>query len=248
MTEDGQHPQELRGGGSRNRRGDQAIDRARLAGRPRGDRPSRRRRPRPRARVGSIPPGEWLRSQLEGTGGGSAPRSGAATQSSEDFLRDAEPHPLDVPTAQQGTALAALDSGRWTLKPGTRRASVRGGGPGPRDALGLVRELQGARLDRRGRRRDGRRTPRARALAGNGCAALSAERACRPPLSPEPAATHIAAITSITANTEPQARSGTRLPTLCRRPVADVLPVVTTPSRPEPLQDFRGGFPGLRDS
>ena len=83
--------------------------------------------------------GEWLRAQVEDAG---APRSRPATQSGEDVLRDAEPHPLDVPTTQQGIALAALDSGRWTLEPGTAALSVRGGGPGPRDALGLVRELR----------------------------------------------------------------------------------------------------------
>jgi len=86
--------------------------------------------------------GEWLRSQLDDASGGHAPRSDPATHSGEDLLRDAEPHPLDVPTAQQGAALAALDSGRWTLEPGTSALSVRGGGPGPRDALGLVRELR----------------------------------------------------------------------------------------------------------
>jgi hypothetical protein len=81
--------------------------------------------------------GEWLRSQLDG---GRTPPSRPAA--SEDVFRDAEPHPLDLPTAQQGTALAALESGRWTLEPGTSTLSVRGGGPGPRDALGLVRELR----------------------------------------------------------------------------------------------------------
>ena len=84
--------------------------------------------------------GEWLRSQLEGAG--HAPRSGPATHTDEDFLREAEPHPLDLPTPRQGTALAALESGRWTLEPGTSALSVSGGGPGPRDALGLVRELR----------------------------------------------------------------------------------------------------------
>ena len=58
------------------------------------------------------------------------------------IFRDAEPDPLDVPTREQGTALAALDSGRWTLEPGTATLSVSGGGPGPRNALGLVRELR----------------------------------------------------------------------------------------------------------
>ena len=83
--------------------------------------------------------GEWLRSQFEHV---SEPRRRPAAAQSEDFLRDAEPDPLDVPTKEQGTALAALDSGRWTLEPGTATLSVSGGGPGPRNALGLVRELR----------------------------------------------------------------------------------------------------------
>jgi hypothetical protein len=86
--------------------------------------------------------GDWLRAQVEGAAGARNPRSDPRTPGGEELFRDAEPHPLDVPTQQQGTALAALDSGRWTLEPGTSALSVRGGGPGPRDALGLVRELR----------------------------------------------------------------------------------------------------------
>jgi len=90
--------------------------------------------------------GEWLSSQLEGAVGGPAgganPRPGSETPSGEDLFRGAGPHPLDVPTTEQGTALAALDSGRWTIEPGTTALSASGGGPGPRDALGLVRELR----------------------------------------------------------------------------------------------------------
>lgn len=82
--------------------------------------------------------GEWLRSQVEPAG---RPEP-ATSPSSRDVFRDAEPHPLDVPTRDQGAALAALDSGRWALEPGTDALSVRGAGPGPRDALGLVRELR----------------------------------------------------------------------------------------------------------
>lgn len=59
-----------------------------------------------------------------------------------DPWQPAGPHPLDVPTATQGAALAALDSGRWTLEPGTSALTVVGGGPGPSDALGLVRALR----------------------------------------------------------------------------------------------------------
>ena len=86
--------------------------------------------------------GEWLRTQFDAASGSREPRPGPATPSGEEVLRDAEPHPLDTPTQEQGIALAALDSGRWTLEPGTPALSARGGGPGPRDALGLVRELR----------------------------------------------------------------------------------------------------------
>jgi hypothetical protein len=51
------------------------------------------------------------------------------------------PHPLDLPTEEQGLALAALESGRWTVEPGTSMLVSRGEGPGPSDALGLAREL-----------------------------------------------------------------------------------------------------------
>src|SRR4051794_31411616 len=98
--------------------------------------------------------GQWLRDQA-GTVAGSTfgpgepsdgpPRSDRDTQgrpAAEDPLRDAGPHPLDLPTADQGLALAALDSGRWKLEPGTSALAVHGEGPGPSDALRLVRELR----------------------------------------------------------------------------------------------------------
>ena len=60
----------------------------------------------------------------------------------EDPLRAAAPHPLDLPTGEQGAALAALDSGRWTVEAGSNKLAPRGEGPGPSDALGLVRALR----------------------------------------------------------------------------------------------------------
>jgi hypothetical protein len=59
-----------------------------------------------------------------------------------DPLRDAAPHPLDMPSEEQGAALAALDSGRWTVEPGTDRLLAHGDGPAPASGLGLVRELR----------------------------------------------------------------------------------------------------------
>ena len=56
--------------------------------------------------------------------------------------RRAGPHPLDLPTAAQGLALSALDSGRWTLEPGSHVLMTHGEGPGPADAVGLVGELR----------------------------------------------------------------------------------------------------------
>ena len=81
--------------------------------------------------------GGWLREHSDAVG--SAPFGAAPT---EDPLRNAGPHPLDLPTADQGLALAALDSGRWRVEPGTSALAVQGEGPGPSDALGLVRELR----------------------------------------------------------------------------------------------------------
>ena len=97
--------------------------------------------------------GEWLRSQADNLGAASYPaasphtpeppaESGASPTRWEDPLRGAGPDPLDMPSDDQGRALAALDSGRWTIEPGTSMLTGHGEGPGPRDALGLVRELR----------------------------------------------------------------------------------------------------------
>lgn len=64
------------------------------------------------------------------------------SEGGDDPLRSAAPHPLDMPTDEQGIALAALESGRWMVEPGTDALTGRGDGPGPSDALGIVRELR----------------------------------------------------------------------------------------------------------
>src|SRR5687767_2183043 len=70
--------------------------------------------------------GEWLREQAEGAMPQPAPqrpaeetRPAGSPPAADDPLNNAGPNPLDVPTAEQGLALAALDSGRWTIEPGT---------------------------------------------------------------------------------------------------------------------------------
>jgi hypothetical protein len=47
-----------------------------------------------------------------------------------------------MPTDEQGMALAALESGRWIVEPGTDALAGKGDGPGPSNALGIVRELR----------------------------------------------------------------------------------------------------------
>jgi hypothetical protein len=87
---------------------------------------------------------QWLRSQSP------TPPEDSASPAPEppkpitnaDPLSSAGPHPLDLPTDEQGLALAALESNRWTVEPGSHALASRGGGPGPNDALGLVRELR----------------------------------------------------------------------------------------------------------
>lgn len=54
----------------------------------------------------------------------------------------APPHPRDVPTEEQGRALAALDSGRWSLDPEAGRLVSAHDGPAPERPKRLARELR----------------------------------------------------------------------------------------------------------
>ena len=53
----------------------------------------------------------------------------------------AGPHPLDLPTDEHGVALSALDSGRWTVRPGSNQLAGTGTGAGPvqSDVVGELR-------------------------------------------------------------------------------------------------------------
>jgi hypothetical protein len=99
--------------------------------------------------AGAGAPGEQG-SGDEPTGAAGTDRPGRATPEGpgtqgktpdDDPLRGAAPDPLDFPTREQGVALAALESGRWTVEPGSNRLASHGEGPAPSDTLGLVREL-----------------------------------------------------------------------------------------------------------
>ncbi len=88
--------------------------------------------------------GSWLRAHAESLGNEMAARvaGSAPAGAGEEPLLRAAPHPLDLPTDEQGLALAALDSGRWAVEPGTDALAASGEGPAPTDALGIVRELR----------------------------------------------------------------------------------------------------------
>jgi hypothetical protein len=123
-----------------------------------------------RAKEWADTAGRWLREQLENLGEGVAAAAHAAESAAHDAydadtapaddepadpsppprrvepgddpLRSAAPHPLDMPTDEQGAALAALESGRWTVEPGSNRLAASGDGAEPRGGFGLVRELK----------------------------------------------------------------------------------------------------------
>ena len=63
-------------------------------------------------------------------------------QPSPSSQRRGGPHPLDLPTEQQGLALSALESRRWKVDPGTNELIEIGGGPSPAQPVGLVSELR----------------------------------------------------------------------------------------------------------
>ena len=85
---------------------------------------------------------QWLNRQF---GGSQSPRSSNESQQSlpeGPSGRRPGPHPLDVPTEEQGLALSALDSGRWKVDPGTEELVPVGDGPAPMQPVGLVGELR----------------------------------------------------------------------------------------------------------
>ncbi|MGH2883397.1 MAG: hypothetical protein ACRDPA_12000, partial [Solirubrobacteraceae bacterium] len=66
----------------------------------------------------------------------------AHAQETYERSRQPGPHPLDLPSAAQGVALSALDSGRWTVRPGSNQLAGTGEGRPPSDATDVVSELR----------------------------------------------------------------------------------------------------------
>lgn len=86
----------------------------------------------------------WLRAHAEGLGEdrafwGGGPRGSVVSESP---LSGGGPDPRDLPTTEQGMALVAVDSGRWTVEPGSDALATDGERPVFRDAAGLVDELR----------------------------------------------------------------------------------------------------------
>jgi hypothetical protein len=100
-----------------------------------------------RAREWVQTAGSWLRARAEGLGDEVAARRDPAPPASrpdpvhDDPLRGAQPSAVDMPSEEQGLALAALESRRWIVEPGSGALARGGEGPGPSDGLGLYREL-----------------------------------------------------------------------------------------------------------
>jgi hypothetical protein len=70
------------------------------------------------------------------------PRGSEPPETAARTPRVAGPHPLDVPSEEQGRALSALDSGRWKVEPGTDVLVAGGEEESPTDPGGLVGELR----------------------------------------------------------------------------------------------------------
>jgi hypothetical protein len=116
-----------------------------------------------RARTAASAAGQWLSDRLSsgeplfGDGqthdretaahGSSANLDEQIAQTTEPGHRSANPgpHPLDLATDRQGLALSALDSRRWTVRPGSDQLAGTGDGPPPpeaADAPDLVGDLR----------------------------------------------------------------------------------------------------------
>jgi hypothetical protein len=152
-----------------------------------------------RARQFAEAAGQWLNDHVEGGEElfGRAPtppsqhgrpgKTDAPAHREEDHLirpSRSGPHPLDLPTAAQGLALSALDSGRWTVRPGSNLLASTGEGPAPLDAAELVSELRG----RDWIKADGELTLVGRRALGRWCdAAQAAAAETASPAAPPPA-------------------------------------------------------------
>jgi hypothetical protein len=99
-----------------------------------------------RARQFADAAGQWLNDHVESGDelfGRPAPKAAEQEPRAEKAPASRPgPHPLDTPTAAQGVALSAMDSGRWTVRPGSNQLTGTGEGADPAHASELVSELR----------------------------------------------------------------------------------------------------------
>jgi hypothetical protein len=88
----------------------------------------------------------WLSDRLPGQEPhtGDQPHVPTTAQHTTPTTFGVSPHPLDLPTPEQGIALSALDSGRFTVRPGSSELTGTGADPhaGAGQRTDLVNELR----------------------------------------------------------------------------------------------------------
>ena len=112
------------------------------------------------------------------------PEKGEKAEPAEPGRASRGPSPLDLPTGAQGLALSALDSGRWTVRPGSNVLSGTGEGADPAHASELVSELRA----RDWIKADGELTLVGRRAVGRWCDTAEPVAAPASPPVPEPPA------------------------------------------------------------
>ena len=87
---------------------------------------------------------QWMGQTPRGAGNDpSSVHEQDESTSSQPARTGSGPHPLDLPGEAQGRALAALDSGRWSVRPGSSELVQHGPGPQPSGGVSdLVNELR----------------------------------------------------------------------------------------------------------
>lgn len=85
--------------------------------------------------------GRWISDRLSDPGADRAEQA-RDLEAETAALPAAGPHPLDIPSDDQGRALSALDSGRWKVEPGTDVLVAGSDEASPTDPGGLVGELR----------------------------------------------------------------------------------------------------------
>jgi len=87
--------------------------------------------------------GRWVSDRLSNPEAPDAPHARELeAEAAARTLPGPGPHPLDVPSDEQGRALSALDSGRWKVQPGTDELVAADDEATPPDPGGLVSELR----------------------------------------------------------------------------------------------------------